>query len=50
LPLDDSYDAMRRQMWLATDTAYKRAVGVFARKKAAFQNRAGRRAASRLLE
>jgi hypothetical protein len=40
LPLDDSYGAMRRQMWLATDTAYKRAVGVFARKKAAFQNRA----------
>jgi hypothetical protein len=40
LPLDDSYDSMRRQMWLATDTAYKRAVGVFARKKAAFQNRA----------
>jgi hypothetical protein len=40
LPLDDSYGSMRRQMWLATDTAYKRAVGVFARKKAAFQNRA----------
>jgi hypothetical protein len=40
LPLDDSYGPMRRQMWLATDTAYKRAVGVFARKRAAFQNRA----------
>jgi hypothetical protein len=40
VPLDDSYDAMRRQMWLATDAAYKRAVGVFARKRAAFQNRA----------
>jgi predicted Zn-dependent protease len=39
-PLDDDYDAMRRQIWLATDTAYKRAVSVFARKKAAFQNRA----------
>lgn len=39
-PLDDDYESMRRQMWLATDTAYKRAVGVFARKKAAFQNRA----------
>ena len=39
-PLDDEYDAMRRQIWLATDAAYKRAVGVFARKKAAFQNRA----------
>src|SRR6185295_11852067 len=38
--LDDDYDAMRRQLWLVTDAAYKRAVGVFARKKAAFQNRA----------
>jgi predicted Zn-dependent protease len=37
--LDDDYDAMRRQIWLATDAAYKRAVNVFARKKAAFQNR-----------
>jgi hypothetical protein len=39
-PLDDNYDAIRREIWLATDTAYKRAVSVFARKKAAFQNRA----------
>jgi hypothetical protein len=39
-PLDNDYDAMRRQIWLATDAAYKRAVSVFARKKAAFQNRA----------
>ena len=39
-PLDEDYDAMRRQIWLATDAAYKRAVSVFARKKAAFQNRA----------
>ena len=39
-PLDDDYDAMRRQIWLATDAAYKRAVSLFARKKAAFQNRA----------
>jgi predicted Zn-dependent protease len=38
-PLDDDYDAMRRQLWLATDAAYKRAVNIFARKKAAFQNR-----------
>jgi hypothetical protein len=38
-PLDEDYDAMRRQIWLATDSAYKRAVSVFARKKAAFQNR-----------
>jgi hypothetical protein len=39
-PLDDDYDAMRRQIWLSTDAAYKRAVSLFARKKAAFQNRA----------
>jgi len=39
-PLDDDYDTMRRQIWLATDAAYKRAVSTFARKKAAFQNRA----------
>jgi predicted Zn-dependent protease len=39
-PLDDDYDTMRRQIWLATDAAYKRSVSVFARKKAAFQNRA----------
>jgi hypothetical protein len=38
--LDDDYDAIRRQLWLATDAAYKRAISVFARKKAAFQNRA----------
>ena len=38
-PLDEDYDAMRRQIWLASDAAYKRAVNVFARKKAAFQNR-----------
>lgn len=36
--LDDDYDAMRRQIWLATDAAYKRAVGILARKKALNQN------------
>jgi len=40
VPLDDDYDAMRRQIWLATDAAYRRAVSLFARKTAAFQNRA----------
>jgi len=40
-PLDEDYDSMRRQIWLASDAAYKRAVSVFARKKAAFQNRTG---------
>ena len=39
-PLDDDYDAMRREIWLTTDAAYKRAITMFARKKAAFQNRA----------
>jgi predicted Zn-dependent protease len=38
--LDDNYDALRRQIWLTTDAAYKRAVSVFAKKKATFQNRA----------
>ncbi len=38
-PLDDDYDAMRREIWLTTDMAYKRAITMFARKKAAFQNR-----------
>jgi hypothetical protein len=38
--LDDNYDAIRRQLWLATDAAYKRALSTFSRKKAAFQNRA----------
>ena len=40
IPLDDNYDAIRREIWLASDTAYKRAVSLFAKKKAAFQNRA----------
>ena len=39
-PLDDNYDVIRRQIWLSTDAAYKRAVSVFAKKTAAFQNRA----------
>jgi len=39
LPLDDDYQSLRRQIWLASDMAYKRAVTTFARKKAAFQNR-----------
>ncbi len=38
-PLDDDYDVLRRQVWLLADAAYKRAVNVFARKKATFQNR-----------
>jgi predicted Zn-dependent protease len=39
-PIDEDYDALRRQIWITTDSAYKRAINMFARKKAAFQNRA----------
>ena len=38
LSLDDDYDALRRQIWLATDTAYKRAIDQLAGKRAALQN------------
>lgn len=34
LPLDDSYGALRRHFWLATDMAYKAAVEAFSRKRA----------------
>jgi PmbA/TldA metallopeptidase C-terminal domain len=34
LPLDDDYDALRRQLWLATDAAYKQAVELYSRKRA----------------
>ena len=37
--LDDDYPSLRRQIWMATDAAYKRAVDVYARKRASFQNR-----------
>ena len=40
IPLDDNYIEMKRQMWLATDGAYKRAVQLLAKKKAAAQGRA----------
>jgi hypothetical protein len=35
LPLDDDYDVMRRQIWLATDEAYKHAIEAIAAKRAA---------------
>lgn len=38
LPLDDSYDELRRKIWIATDAAYKSAVEQLAAKKAARQN------------
>ena len=34
LPLDDDYDAFRRQLWLATDAAYKGAVELYSHKRA----------------
>ncbi len=39
LPLDGDEPALRRHIWLSTDSTYKTAVQVFSRKKAAFQNR-----------
>ena len=39
LPLDDNYKELRRQIWLATDATYKRAVEDFSKKKAALQNK-----------
>lgn len=38
LSVDDDYDTLRRQIWLATDTAYKRALDQLAGKRAALQN------------
>jgi hypothetical protein len=39
LPLDDDYQELRRQIWLATDEAYKAAVETLSRKRAALENR-----------
>lgn len=39
LPLDDDYQAIRRQIWLATDAAYKKAVEDLSKKRAALQNK-----------
>ncbi len=39
LPLDDDYQELRRQIWLATDTAYKSALEILSRKRAALENR-----------
>ena len=38
LPLDDSYGALRRSFWLATDRAFKTAVEAIGRKRAALKN------------
>ncbi len=39
LPLEDDYKEIRRQIWLATDSAYKKALQDLARKRAALQNK-----------
>ncbi len=39
LPLGDDYKEIRRQIWLATDAAYKKAVQDLARKRAALENK-----------
>jgi hypothetical protein len=39
LPVDDNYDEIRRQLWLATDAVYKRALEDLSRKRAALANK-----------
>jgi hypothetical protein len=39
LPLEDDYREIRRQIWLATDAAYKAALEDLSKKKAALQNK-----------
>ncbi|MBZ5546190.1 MAG: hypothetical protein LAO07_21400, partial [Acidobacteriia bacterium] len=39
IPLDDDYQEVRRQIWLATDSAYKKALEDMARKRAALRNK-----------
>jgi hypothetical protein len=38
LPLENSYPVLRQDFWLATDAAYKSALGAIARKRAALKN------------
>ncbi len=39
LPLDDDYTELRRQMWLATDAAYKQAAETLARKRSVLEGK-----------
>jgi hypothetical protein len=41
LPLENDYKELRRQLWLATDSAYKKALEDLSRKRAALQNKTG---------
>jgi hypothetical protein len=42
LPIDDDYQELRRQVWLVTDRAYKAALEMLSRKRAALENRKAR--------
>ena len=39
LPLEDNYRELRRQLWLATDSAYKKALEDLSRKRAALEDK-----------
>jgi len=39
IAIDDNYDEIRRQLWVATDSGYKQALDVYAKKKAALEHR-----------
>src|SRR5262249_42634499 len=39
LPVDDNYDEIRRQLWLATDAAYKKALEDISKKRALLANK-----------
>jgi hypothetical protein len=39
IPVEDTYDEIRRQLWLATDSAYKNSLDLYAKKKASLENR-----------
>lgn len=39
LVIEDDYNALRHELWLATDTAYRQAVEILARKRAFLKNR-----------
>ena len=41
LPVDDDYEQIRREMWLATDAQYKAATAEFSAKKSALERRQG---------
>ena len=40
IPLHPDYETLRRELWLATDAAYKRAAEIYSKKEAVIQNRA----------